>query len=200
MNLFYRCDLPCPKGCAGLEPECDQHFTCAAGCKLDYWSHSCEPCNKDCRNSTSPATVAKCSVSDGFCQFGCSAGKYGHMCSETCPGKCKGAMCNQTTGKCPTNCNKGHYGDYCNNTCSSNCPDNDCYHSNGTCVAADCLVSLYAWYGPSCQRRCPRNCKGKVCDRETGFCLDGCINGFSGNLCDLGIRNNCPRNFAFIAL
>ena len=186
LNCFYRCDQSCPKGCAGREPECDQQFHCIHGCKLDYWEPTCQPCSDDCAASTSPGTVAKCSVSDGFCEFGCSAGKYGHTCSENCPGQCKGTTCNQTTGECLNNCNKGYYGDYCNNTCSNNCPDNDCYPRNGTCVATDCLVSLHAWYGPSCNIKCPVNCKNKVCDRNTGHCLEGCVAGFSGDVCDKG--------------
>ena len=184
--MFFRCDQPCSKGCAGRDIECDQNMTCAKSCKQDYWGPTCQPCSDDCTASTSPDTEAKCSVSDGFCQFGCSDGKYGRMCSESCPGQCKDSICNQTTGVCLNNCNKGHYGGYCNNTCSNNCPDNDCYPNNGTCVAPDCLVSLHAWYGPSCDIKCPVNCKNKVCDRNTGHCLEGCVAGFSGDVCDKG--------------
>ena len=190
-----RCDQPCSIGCAGRDTECDQHFRCVLGCKPNYWGLSCQPCNDGCTNSTSPVKVARCLVSDGFCQFGCSAGKYGHTCSETCPGQCKDAVCNQATGVCLNKCNKGFYGDYCNSTCSSNCADNDCYSGNGTCVADNCLASQYAWYGPSCSTRCPRNCKNKLCDKDTGHCLHGCIAGFTGDLCDTGtpLLPNCLK-------
>ena len=186
-KFFHRCDQPCSRGCAGREPICDQHFTCKYGCYRDYWGPSCNPCSDGCNPSPPPTAFTKCSKSDGSCLFGCSAGKYGLSCYESCPRHCKDDICNHTSGECVT-CAKGFYGEFCNSTCSRNCPDNDCFPDNGTCIAANCLVAQYAWYGPSCERRCPRNCKDKVCDRETGHCLDGCITGFSGNLCDLGIH------------
>ena len=173
-------------GCAGRDTECDQHYHCALGCKPNYWGLSCQPCSDDCTNSTSPGTAAICLELDGYCQFGCSIGKYGNTCSETCPGQCKGAICNQSTGVCLNKCNKGYYGDYCNSTCSSNCPDNDCYPGNGTCVADNCLVTQLAWYGPSCDIRCPTNCKNKICDRDNGHCSDGCTAGYFGDICDTG--------------
>ena len=183
--FYNRCDQSCSEGCFGPDTECDQHFICAKGCKPNYWGPTCQPCSSNCLNSSAPS-VAKCLVSDGFCQFGCSVGKYGRTCSETCLEHCKDRICNQTTGECLNKCNNGHFGDYCNNTCSRNCPDNDCYPENGTCVADICLVTEYAWYGPSCDQKCPQNCKDKICNRDSGHCLHGCIAGYFREFCDTG--------------
>ena len=186
LNSFNRCDQSCPKGCDGRDSECDQQFRCVIGCKFNYWGPTCQPCSEECTNSTSPETVARCLESDGFCQFGCSVGKYGHTCSETCPRHCKDVICTQTSGECHT-CTKGYFGNYCNSTCSSNCPDNDCYPDNGTCVADTCLLTQHAWYGPSCDLRCPETCKNRVCDKYSWYCLDGCVTGYFGNSCNLGM-------------
>lgn len=42
-------------------------------------------------------------------------------------------------------------------------------------------------YGPFCNTPCPENCRGP-CDLDVGHCTYGCMIGWSGNICNQGIR------------
>lgn len=43
-------------------------------------------------------------------------------------------------------------------------------------------------YGPVCSKLCPVYCSGP-CDLETGNCTSGCVNGWIGGKCELGMKN-----------
>lgn len=42
-------------------------------------------------------------------------------------------------------------------------------------------------YGPVCTYPCPQNCQGP-CDLESGNCIFVCLNGWTGNRCEQGIK------------
>ena len=45
-------------------------------------------------------------------------------------------------------------------------------------------------FGEECLSDCFPNCRDK-CDQVTGACTQGCIDGWTGQMCDFGKKNTC---------
>ena len=52
-------------------------------------------------------------------------------------------------------------------------------------------------YGADCSLPCPENCKSGFCDIVEGSCL-GCIDGYTGTLCDKGTYKSYSLRYILV--
>nr|XP_022306631.1 multiple epidermal growth factor-like domains protein 11 [Crassostrea virginica] len=182
------CSLQCPKDCQ--EGHCDILEGTCLGCVVGFTGRRCE--NK-CKDNT-----------------------YGMGCMKLC-GRCRnGEQCDHVNGSCPNGCGKGAYGDKCDKACPSNLYGYNCKEQcsincgiDGKCdrVTGLCVGGCPAgWKLPECKSKCDGQTYGQNCSQTCGFCfgreqchvingtcLNGCINGYWGDLC----LKNCAKSFIF---
>ncbi|XP_062598376.1 scavenger receptor cysteine-rich domain superfamily protein-like [Saccostrea cucullata] len=99
---------------------------------------------------------------------GCDFGSYGGECSR-CPEKCLNNNCHIQTGACSA-CKEGYTGH--------------------TCTECE-----YGYFGLGCNNSCSiANCKNSSsCDAINGACLVGCVDGWTGSTCNVGLGASSLR-------
>lgn len=56
----------------------------------------------------------------------------------------------------------------------------------------------YRRYGEQCEHVCSEHCLGQgQCDLVSGSCWSGCLDGWVGKTCDLGIKYVCHLDIFF---
>ncbi|XP_067678666.1 uncharacterized protein [Haliotis asinina] len=150
----------------------------------------------------------------------CVGGKYGPSCAQNCDSRhCKvfTSPCDHITGTCPaggcqdgwtgvdcsTACGSGKYGANCAKDCSSRqCMtfSPTCDRFTGACPAdrckdgwteVDCTAECkLGTYGPDCSRcgHCDI-----TCNVEDGRCAGECLDGFTGDRCDVDVRDSVAK-------
>ncbi|BFZ14078.1 hypothetical protein BsWGS_17117 [Bradybaena similaris] len=163
-------------------------------CEVEVYGDSIcdtEHYGRDCENTCNCLNDETCLVSTGGCSSGCPTGFFGPDCQDTC-----------------------HFGivnDYCNMPCSQNCAPfmdptiQSCNETSGACLwgcksgfdGEFCkTVCDFGTFGAGCESSCSENCspsgddKISPCNASTGTCLQGCKNGFLGDLCQDSLP--CP--------
>lgn len=173
-----QCESRCPSNCL----LCDMHNsdTCIQ-CDIGFYGDNCNPCSIHCKTSVEAQT---CNKANGTCKYGCTAGNWGTMCTETCSNRCQGLRCNETTGACLDGCNTAYYGQHCEHDCSPNCVKETvwprlCNEQDGSCP----MGCSPGFYGINCSAVCS-NCRNMVCFQHNGTCELGCTDGFTGAYCN----------------
>ncbi|XP_067678672.1 multiple epidermal growth factor-like domains protein 10 [Haliotis asinina] len=177
------------------DSNCDRiQGLCEGGCAAGYKGTDCIEallycpdgrygggCTEFCssRNCKTPSPVCDVtgSCTDGCregwqnadCRIPCPSGTYGSNCSKSCDSRqCKSArtVCDHVSGACTTGCREGWIGVDCTQRCRP-----------GT-------------YGPDCSR-CG-HCD-VTCNVEDGRCLGECLDGFTGDRCDVDVRDSVAK-------
>ncbi|KAK3759975.1 hypothetical protein RRG08_006442 [Elysia crispata] len=139
-----------------------------------------------CSRRCSPYCVGTdktCDHKNGSCVHGCVDGYQGELCDRVCGNKTYGPacsnncspycggekkICNHINGSCVHGCVDGYQGEICDRgeMCDRECENNT--------------------YGVNCSKHCSPFCGGadNSCDNINGSCVNGCIDGYYGELCD----------------
>ncbi|XP_060084650.1 multiple epidermal growth factor-like domains protein 11 [Ylistrum balloti] len=165
------CDRTCPDTCK--DGVCDQHTAECEACVQGVYGSVCDQmCTGNCKDND-------CIQGNGFCTE-CEAGYHGTQCDKSCPSKCRDNLCNQTNGLC-TECAAEFYGVNCSLICPDHCKDQKCNQKSGQCT--ECVSGFY---GNSCADKCDF-CQDGNCDKLTGSCLAPCVDGRTGDRCDVKV-------------
>ncbi|XP_048255881.1 multiple epidermal growth factor-like domains protein 10 isoform X1 [Haliotis rufescens] len=213
-HVIGTCDFGCEAGWMGADCkyDCDsKHYgpNCLGACSSRHClrSSSCNSagaCDSGCETGW---RLADCTV-----PVKCSDGRYGPGCSQVCSSRnciTQSFVCD-VTGTCPngcrdgwqnvdcrTPCPSGKYGSNCSKSCDSRqceTAQTTCDHVTGTCTAG----CREGWIGADCTEKCKLGTFGPDCSRcghcdvtcnvGDGRCPGECLDGFSGDRCDVDIR------------
>lgn len=145
-------------------------------------------CSVPCESSFCKHNI--CDRYNGNC-LGCTTGRFGNLCLQSCDTCRHGTTCQQIDGKCDVGCVDGNYGSYCQQSCDS-CIT--CEQGSGLCT--ECPIGKY---GALCNLDCSSNCRPVdgtiVCDLQSGACQSRqCAPGYWGTDCFRSCNNNCKNS------
>ncbi|XP_071118983.1 cell death abnormality protein 1-like [Haliotis cracherodii] len=145
------------------------------------------------------------------CTSKCRPGTYGKDCMNQCNEGCQPEKCDSIDGRCGTSCRSGWtgencvdvcspgaYGENCELNCSRGCVNQTCDRTTGRCD-----MCLDGWehkdqntsrcdkecddgrYGEQCNDECSIHCVNAECHHVNGSCTHGCLDGGSGEYCEV---------------
>ncbi|XP_067679069.1 multiple epidermal growth factor-like domains protein 11 [Haliotis asinina] len=190
-----RCDKKCRKRMYG--PGCSNH--CRSECRRCH--HVTGSCEGNCHSGWYGEN----------CSSRCPPGTYGQGCRNQCNEGCQPEKCDSASGSCGTSCRAGWTGDNCVDACSSRTYGENCRQDcsmgcvNQTCdrTTGRCDVCLDGWehgdvnttrcdkecdngrYGENCKEDCSIHCINATCHHVNGSCTHGCLDGRSGEYCEI---------------
>ncbi|CAE1241733.1 unnamed protein product [Acanthosepion pharaonis] len=140
-------------------------YECLGTCKCNDDLEICNKSTGECLSGCLPGWKGK------NCSLNCDYGTYGPNCSIYC-GFCKnGATCDPVTGYCPQNiCEFGWTGELCTEECES------------------------GFFGYNCSEYCGFCSNNKTCDPYNGTCPEGCLDGYTGPICQRRVLADTYRN------
>lgn len=176
------CDKGCKEGWFGakcIEKCVENCISCADGLNCDKCISGYQLLENRCVAGCGFCLQDKCDLA-GNCHLGCKEGHHGPQCIELCP---KGCRTCDSTERC-SSCSRGF--NMVNFKCVAFCENCDsCQRDEETGVSScvTCKEGFYAKNGV-CQK-CSSTCKNSACERTTAQCLEGCIEGWTGLLCNI---------------
>ncbi|KAK7493650.1 hypothetical protein BaRGS_00015162, partial [Batillaria attramentaria] len=169
------------------------------GCERDIYGVGCtQVCSPGCVDGRVTTT---CDSITGHCLNGCQSGWWGAKCDEECSSQCDGP-CDTNNGHCFSckGCAPEFHGMKCETPCGYGCINKTCNRQDGACSCQslwsppNCAAETHAeifdpecrdgYYGREACRPCGHCTNNTVCDNNNGHCPDGCVDGYSGDLCD----------------
>ncbi|XP_048256337.1 uncharacterized protein LOC124122701 isoform X2 [Haliotis rufescens] len=168
---------PCGAGCRSTCNTANGHCSCKAGwtgngcntCSGGYYKdgQSCTPCGAGCRSTCNTAN-GHCSCKAGWTGYGCnicSPWTYGINCVLKCSRGCVNQTCDRTTGRCDMCLDGWEHKDQNISRCDKECDDGR--------------------YGEQCNDECSIHCANATCHHVNGSCTQGCLDGRSGEYCEV---------------
>eukprot|EP00930_Biecheleria_cincta_P102953 TRINITY_DN9481_c0_g1_i1.p1 TRINITY_DN9481_c0_g1~~TRINITY_DN9481_c0_g1_i1.p1 ORF type:complete len:422 (+),score=64.42 TRINITY_DN9481_c0_g1_i1:112-1377(+) len=156
----------------------------SGGCSAGNWSQPCAStgCPANCKDQLPGST--SCSK-EGVCS-NCKVGFYGTTCEKSCSSTCL-TGCDQTTGEC-YGCTENNCVFSCEQKCNPMLGCRTCDQSCQGCTT--CPDGSWGLGKDRCKNFC-RNCIGFQCDDKDGTCGKGCLQGWSGQKCDVKCAATC---------